>query len=85
MKYMYSCSYKDLLNGEVVEMTLNSNEHMTRESLFLFAFKEYTENMLGECLSWQGKSDSMPESISELRGDSATNFEKMEFKVVHER
>lgn len=82
MKYKYCYSYKDLLNGEVVKITLDSNEHMTRDSLFLFAFIEYTENILGECLSWEGQSDSFPKSISELRGDSATNFHKMEFQLI---
>ncbi len=82
MKYMYCYSFIDLLDGEIVENVFRSNERMSLDDLFLNTFIQYTEQILGECLSWEGESDSFPKSISELRDDSIINFHKMEFQLI---
>ena len=82
MKYKYSYSYKDLLDDEVVEISYESNEKETLDSLFLNHFIQYTEDSLSQFVSWEGKNESFPQSISELRAESATDFQKMEFKLI---
>ncbi len=82
MKYRYSFTYKDLESGEVVENEVSSNKEIAPDALFLRIFTDYTEKTLGDCLSWEGESDSFPKSTSELRSDSASNFQKMEFELT---
>jgi hypothetical protein len=82
MKYRYSFTYKNLESGEVVENAVSSNKAIAHDALFLKKFIDYTETRLGDSLSWEGESDSFPKSTSELRGDSASNFQKMEFELT---
>ena len=82
MKYRYSFTYKDLESCEVVENAFSFNSEIAPDTLFLNKFINYTETALGDSLSQEGESDSFPKSTSDLRGDSASNFQKMEFELT---
>lgn len=85
MNYNYSYSYKDLATGEIVSQSVNSNEKLTLDDIFLNTFvflieKNYPAPFGGH-IEYEGSKDYVC-SISELRGDSAIHFEKMEFKLI---
>ena len=87
MSYDYVYSYRCLVSGVVVEDGLVSTDPFTPEELFLEQFrflveKVYPSSVAGGSVEYEGDDECFPQSISELRGDSAINFEKMEFKLI---
>ena len=86
MNYKYSYSYKDLVTGELVEQEASSSEKLSLDELFLETFIFLTEKIYpssyGGCVDYEGRDECHPLAVSELRYESATNFEKMEFKLI---
>ena len=87
MAYSYVYSYRCLVSNRVEEDRFIATSSFTPEELFLEQFrflieKVYPSSIAGGSVEYESNDECFPQSISELRGNSAINFEKMEFKLI---
>lgn len=80
--YNYLYQYTDINDGEVVDVGCQSNYQQTIDDLFLGTFLEYCDRTIDHWIQWEGHIDSYPSRISQLRGDTAELFKKMQFKLI---
>lgn len=80
MRYQYLFQYRNLKDGSLTTISSLSESKLTIDELFLRKFLDYMDSISSD-VSYEGK-DYYPHKISELRGDSAILFNKMEFEMI---